>query len=90
MFLCSKFEKKDMGEADVILGIKIHRHSEWIVLSQLHYIEKMLRMFNMLEHNGVSTPFDPSVNLCKSKETSESQLDCSSAIGCLMYLINYT
>ena len=32
-FQCSKLDMKDMGEADVILGIKIHKHYEGIILS---------------------------------------------------------
>lgn len=53
-------------------------------------LRKCFGGFNMLERNGVSTPFDPSVNLCKNKETSVSQLDCSRTIGCLMCIINCT
>ena len=58
---------KDMGKAYVILGIKIHRHSEGIVLSQSPYIKRFLHRFNMFEGNGVSTRFDPSVKLSKNK-----------------------
>ena len=41
--LSSLFEMKDMGEADVILGIKIHKTNTGFSLSQSHYIEKMLK-----------------------------------------------
>ncbi|GKF43582.1 hypothetical protein Tco_0130134 [Tanacetum coccineum] len=34
---------KDMGEADIILGIKIKRENKGIVITQSHYIEKILR-----------------------------------------------
>ena len=44
-FLCSNFEMKDMGVADVILGLKITRSIDSIVLSQSHYIEKTLERF---------------------------------------------
>ena len=37
---------KDMGEADVILGIKIKRENKGIVITQSHYIEKILKKFN--------------------------------------------
>ena len=40
LFLSSNFDMKDMGEVDVILGIKITRDSDRIMLSQGHYIEK--------------------------------------------------
>ena len=45
-FLSSKFSMKDMGEVDVILGIKIIRNNDGIHLSQSHYIEKVLGRFN--------------------------------------------
>nr|GEV37940.1 hypothetical protein [Tanacetum cinerariifolium] len=45
-FLSSKFSMKDMGEADVILGIKIKRKNKGIVITQSHYIEKILNKFN--------------------------------------------
>ncbi|GJV30569.1 putative reverse transcriptase domain-containing protein [Tanacetum coccineum] len=41
-FLSSRFSMKDMGEADIILGIKIKRENKGIVITQSHYIEKIL------------------------------------------------
>ena len=37
---------KDMGEADVILGVKVTRIGNGFILSQPHYVEKMLKRFN--------------------------------------------
>jgi len=37
---------KDMGEIDVILGIKIIRNNDGICLTQAHYVEKVLGRFN--------------------------------------------
>ena len=42
-FLSSKFEMKDLGEADVILGVKVTRTENGFNLSQPHYVEKMLK-----------------------------------------------
>ncbi|GJU33224.1 hypothetical protein Tco_1176813 [Tanacetum coccineum] len=39
-FLSSKFSMKDVGEADVILGIRIKHKSNGITISQSYYIEK--------------------------------------------------
>ncbi|GJW85040.1 zinc finger, CCHC-type containing protein [Tanacetum coccineum] len=39
-FLSLKFSMKDMGDADVILGIRIKHESNGIAISQSHYIEK--------------------------------------------------
>ena len=36
---------KDMGEAKVILGVKITRMGDSIMLSQEHYVEKLLKRF---------------------------------------------
>ena len=39
---------KDIGLADVILGIKITRTSDGLILSQLHYVDKILEKFNRM------------------------------------------
>ena len=43
-FLASQFEMKDLGEADVILGIKIIRSANGLTLTQSSYFEKFLKM----------------------------------------------
>ncbi|GJR03280.1 hypothetical protein Tco_0526264 [Tanacetum coccineum] len=48
-----------MGEADVILGIKIKRENKGIVITQSHYIEKTLKKFNREDCYPVSTLMDP-------------------------------
>ncbi|GJX54944.1 zinc finger, CCHC-type containing protein [Tanacetum coccineum] len=45
-FLSSRFSMKDIGEADVILGIRIKHESNGITISQSHYIEKVLKNSN--------------------------------------------
>ena len=46
--LPSLFEMKDMGEADVILGIKIQKTNARFSFSQSHYIDKILKKFSQL------------------------------------------
>ncbi|GJS98763.1 zinc finger, CCHC-type containing protein [Tanacetum coccineum] len=58
-FLSSRFSMKDMGEADIILGIKIKRENKGIVITQSQYIEKILKKFNREDCSPVSTPMDP-------------------------------
>lgn len=84
-FLSSKFDMKDMGEADVILGIKIKRGNNGISISQSHYIEKILEKFNFKDCSPVSTPIDPNLKLLPNKGVAVSQLEYSRAIGSLMY-----
>ena len=45
MFLSSKFDMKDLGEASFVLGIEIHRDrsKEVLGLSQKAYIEKIFK-----------------------------------------------
>ncbi|CAM8978506.1 unnamed protein product [Rhodiola kirilowii] len=89
-FLSSSFAMKDMGEADVILGIRIKRENKGLALSQSHYVEKVLKKFNCLNCSPVSTPMDPSVKLMPNTGEAISQLDYSQLIGCLMYAMTST
>ncbi|GJU85291.1 zinc finger, CCHC-type containing protein [Tanacetum coccineum] len=89
-FLSLKFSIKDMGEADVILGIRIKHESNGIATSQSHYIEKVLRKFNYFDCTPVSTPMDASEKLMPSNGQAVSQLEYSRVIRCLMYAMTCT
>ncbi|GKB01907.1 putative RNA-directed DNA polymerase [Tanacetum coccineum] len=58
--LKSKFDMKDMGLADVILGIKIIRTQNGLVLSQAHYVEKILNTHNAGDSGHARTPINTS------------------------------
>ena len=89
-FLSSSFQMKDMGEADVILGIKIIRDGNGIKLSQAHYIEKVLKRFNMFDTTPMSTPMDQHIKLCRHDKELVTQLAYSKVIGSLMYVMTCT
>ncbi|GJS38510.1 zinc finger, CCHC-type containing protein [Tanacetum coccineum] len=89
-FLSSRFSMKDMGEADVILGIRITHESNGIVISQSHYIEKVLKIFNYFDCTPVSTPMDTSEKLMPNNGQVVSQLKYSRVISCLMYAMACT
>ncbi|GJX98294.1 zinc finger, CCHC-type containing protein [Tanacetum coccineum] len=89
-FLSSRFSMKDMGEADVILGIRIKHESNGIAISQSHYIEKVLKKFNYFDCTPVSTPMDTSEKLMPNNGQAVSQLEYSRVIGCLMYAMTCT
>ncbi|GJS12170.1 zinc finger, CCHC-type containing protein, partial [Tanacetum coccineum] len=89
-FLSSKFSMKDMGEADVILGIKIKRENKRIVITQSHYIEKVLKKFNREDCSMMCTPMDPIEKLMPNTGKPVDQLEYSRAIGCLMYAMMST
>ncbi|KAL0325009.1 UNVERIFIED_CONTAM: Retrovirus-related Pol polyprotein from transposon TNT 1-94 [Sesamum radiatum] len=89
-FLSSTFSMKDMGEADVILGIRIIRENKAISISQSHYIEKVLKKFNCFDCTPVSTPMDPSIKLMPNTREVVFQLEYSKVVGCLMYAMTST
>ncbi|XP_077252436.1 uncharacterized protein LOC143891806 [Tasmannia lanceolata] len=64
----SKFNgDEDMGEADIILGMKIIRKENEIILSQSHYVENILRKFGQYDSSPAKTPLDYQVHLKKNK-----------------------
>ncbi|CAM8900210.1 unnamed protein product [Rhodiola kirilowii] len=80
-----KFSMKDMGEAEVILGIRIERVEGGLALTQSHYIEKVLKKYKYLNCHPVNTPFESSKHLLPNKGAPVSQLEYSRVIGSLMY-----
>ena len=44
-FLSKSFDMKDLGQANVILNIKLIRDESRIMLTQSHYVEKVLNRF---------------------------------------------
>ncbi|GKB51562.1 zinc finger, CCHC-type containing protein [Tanacetum coccineum] len=75
--LMRRFSMKDIGEADVILGIRIKRESNRIAIPQSHYIEKVLKKFNYFDRTLVSTPMDTSEKLMPNNGQAVSQLEYS-------------
>ena len=88
--LSSKFDMKDLGVADLILGVRIIKNPQGLALSQSHYIEKVLDKFNYLNFNVVKTPIDLSCTFKKNEGQSDSQLEYARVLGSLMYIMNCT
>ncbi|GJS59835.1 zinc finger, CCHC-type containing protein [Tanacetum coccineum] len=89
-FLSSRFSMKDMGEAYVILRIRIKHKTNGIAISQSQYIKKVLKKFNYFDCTPVSTPMDTSEKLMPNNGQAVSQLEYSRVIGCLMYVMTCT
>ena len=47
--LASKFKMKDLGVADLILRIKIHKTPQGLALSQSYFIQKLLKKIDVLK-----------------------------------------
>ncbi|GJV37099.1 zinc finger, CCHC-type containing protein [Tanacetum coccineum] len=89
-FIMPGNEHKDIGEADVILGISIKREDKGITITQSHYIDKILKKFKCDNCCPVSTPLDPTIKLMPNTGRDVDQLEYSRAIGCLMYAMTST
>ncbi|KAL4337997.1 hypothetical protein AHAS_Ahas12G0166100 [Arachis hypogaea] len=92
--LAREFDMKDLGPANKILGMQIHRDKKdrKIWLSQKNYLKKILQRFNMQECKPISTPlpmnFKLSSSMCPSSEAERmemSRVPYASAVGSLMY-----
>ncbi|KAL4037947.1 hypothetical protein IC575_001550 [Cucumis melo] len=88
--LSVNFDMKDLGEADVILDIKITRIENGISLYQSHYIEKILKKYNYFDSKPACTPYDSSVKLFKNTGDSVNQSEYASIIGNLRYATDCT
>ena len=88
--LNKQFDMKDMGIADVILGIKVTRISEGYNLSQVHYIEKILGKFSKDDQHIAKTHVDMTIHLAKNVGEGMSQIEYTRIIGGLMYVMNCT
>ncbi|KAL0361314.1 UNVERIFIED_CONTAM: Retrovirus-related Pol polyprotein from transposon TNT 1-94 [Sesamum radiatum] len=88
--LTKYFDMKDMGLADVILGIKISKTSDGFTLSQSHYVKNILNKFKAYDSLPAKTPVDLNLHLAKNKGEPEGQIEYSRIIDSLMYIMNCT
>lgn len=88
--LSQNFDMKDLGEANVILGMKITRTESGITLDQSHYIEKILKRYNYFDRRPACTPSDPQVKLLKNNGVAVRQKEYASIIGSLRYATDCT
>ncbi|KAJ9553052.1 hypothetical protein OSB04_017097 [Centaurea solstitialis] len=88
--LKSKLDMKDMGFSDVILGIKITRTQNSLVLSQIPYVDNILEKFNQGDTSIARTPIDTSQHLPKNSGYNVAQLqvlsDSSSTVSAVVPL----
>ncbi|KAE8689483.1 CYP710A2 protein [Hibiscus syriacus] len=89
-----EFEMKDLGSANKILGMQIHRDrsNRKIWLSQKNYLKKILSRFSMQDCKPISTPLPINFKLSSSMSPSSeeermemSRVPYASAVGSLMF-----
>ncbi|GJR11302.1 retrovirus-related pol polyprotein from transposon TNT 1-94 [Tanacetum coccineum] len=85
--LAREFEMKDLGPANKILGMQIHRDrvSRKIWLSQKSYVKKILQRFNMQDCKPISTPFATNIKLSSkmSPSSEKERMEMSRVPSCL-------
>jgi hypothetical protein len=90
-----EFNMKDLGCADLLLGITVHHKASAIFLSQRHYVDSLLDLYGMKSCRSTATPLVPNSQLNKA---SVEDMDCfkslgvnyRSAVGALSYLSTAT
>ncbi|KAK4339018.1 hypothetical protein RND71_040480 [Anisodus tanguticus] len=84
------FDMKNMGIADIILGIKIYKTSGELVLSQSHYIEDVLRKFDVFDSPPIKSPMNMNHRIDKNRGAPVFQERYTQVICSLMYITNCT
>ncbi|MBW0521419.1 hypothetical protein O181_061134 [Austropuccinia psidii MF-1] len=84
------FESKDLGQANLLLEIKITHSAEFVSLDQQHFTESLLDLYGMSNCKPVSTPLIPNNHLEESSESKAQEFQAlnvnyRSAIGCINY-----
>ena len=65
--LNSRFDMKDMRPTNVILGIKLIRTLDGLIISQSHYVDNILGKFDKNNFGIVKTLVDVTLHLSKNK-----------------------
>jgi len=81
---------KDLGPVDVILGIKLIKKYDDIVLTQSHYVEKLLKKFNYFDVKLVSMPYNSYIKLQKKLGEVISSHKYSQIFCSLLHLTNFS
>ena len=82
--LPQNFDMKDLGVADMILGMRITKTSDGYALSQTHFIKQMLDKFDKGSDTKARTPIEVISNLKKNLGEGVRQLEYSRIICSLM------
>jgi hypothetical protein len=97
--LATTFAMKDIGPAQYILGIQIHRDSNTgaLTINQSTYIKGLVSKFNMSNSRPISTPMEVKHGLCHSQSPVDRlgreamrSTPYLSAVGGLMYAMTCT
>ena len=89
--LKSRFDIKDLGRADLLLGMKVTQETDHITLSQSHYVDTLLNKMNINHLPPSKTPMKLHTKLIAATKDERNSFDAlkvnfRAAIGALNYL----
>ncbi|MBW0523807.1 hypothetical protein O181_063522 [Austropuccinia psidii MF-1] len=90
-----EFDIKDIGPADLMLGIKINQFNKVITLDQQHFAESLVHLYGMADCKPVDTPLIPNTHLQPAMlediaKFNSLNINFTSAIGSINYLSTAT
>ncbi|MBW0517612.1 hypothetical protein O181_057327 [Austropuccinia psidii MF-1] len=90
-----EFSIKDIGPADLLLGVKIQHLKEGITLDQQHFVDSLLDLYGMKNCKAVSTPLVPNEHIGPATDDEEKAfksigVNFRSAVGSINYLSTAT
>ncbi|MBW0479438.1 hypothetical protein O181_019153 [Austropuccinia psidii MF-1] len=93
--ISSEFDIRDLGKADLMLGIKVTQAKNYVTLDQQHFAKVLLDLYGMGRGRPVSTPLVPNQHLSSSTDKELSAflalgINYRSAVGSVNYLSNAT
>ena len=74
----------------MILGVKVIRKRDSILLSQEQYIKKLLRKSGYYDFKSVSTPYNVNSKSMKNRGESISESQYAQIIGSLLHLMSFS
>jgi len=92
--LSEELKIKDFGDVSVILSIQVEQNDDFVMLSQEHYIDKVLTQFRMNEFVKSTDLILPSETtkrvLAKEDDAPFNDAIYRSAVGSILYVANNT
>ena len=84
--LQNHFQMNDLGPVSNYLGLHIKQEKESIVIHQISYLKRILKLYGMENCNPVSTPLIPGIMFPKNPSPDkEMEHKCRKLIGYVMY-----
>ncbi|MBW0462418.1 hypothetical protein O181_002133 [Austropuccinia psidii MF-1] len=90
-----EFNIKDLGPADLLLGVKIQQLDDGLTLYQQNFVDSLLDLYGTQNCKTIETPLVPNENISAATEDEKKAFDqmkinFRSAVGSINYLSTAT